>query len=486
MRQLSSLDATFLHLETPEQPMHVGALHVFELPTSMRGRFVVSLRKHIQARLPIMPALRRRLWWMPLNMVNPAWVDAEPDLTEHIVEVALPKARGRAPDQEQRALEALVGKLHPVLLDRDRPLWKFHVIEGLRPSSTGLRRVALYTQLHHAAVDGQAAVALANAMLDIGPKPRNIELRPTTRAKVFQLDMTQMLRGVVGGQALKVAQVIKQLPEAAKTLGGAARQAVAASSVATGAATGVKKPSNVSLAPRTPLNVRASQGRAYAAVSLPLAEVRSLAKAHEATVNDVVLYVVSSALRTHYLARQQLPRKSMVAAVPVSLRAKGDTRSDNQASIAVVSLGTHMASPARRLAHIKAASAQMKATMGGIKHILPTDFPSLGLPWLTQAATRVYGRVVDKLPHVANLVVSNVPGPAMPLYMAGARMVSNHPTSIVVHGMALNVTVQSYDQSMDVGLMADAKALPDVHELAQALVLALEDLRTLLRAGDPS
>ncbi|MBL0299779.1 MAG: hypothetical protein IPQ21_22325 [Betaproteobacteria bacterium] len=126
MQQLSGLDATFLYLETAQMPMHVGALHVFELPTGYPGRFVTALRKHIASRLPVAPALRRRLWWMPLNMANPAWVDAEPDLRRHIVEIA---AQGRRPP----ALEAEVSRLHSVLLDRERPLWKMHVFEGLAP-----------------------------------------------------------------------------------------------------------------------------------------------------------------------------------------------------------------------------------------------------------------------------------------------------------------------------------------------------------------
>jgi hypothetical protein len=170
-----------------------------------------------------------------------------------------------------------------------------------------------------------------------------------------------------------------------------------------------------------------------------------------------------------------------VAAVPISLRAKGDTSSDNQASMSLISLGTHIADPRRRLAHVKAATAAMKSTMGGLKSVLPTDFPSLGIPWLIEAATALYGRarVADRIPQVANLVISNVPGPPVPLYMAGARMLSNYPTSIVVHGMALNITVQSYDQSLDFGLIADSAAMPDVQDLAEAIRTAFDDMRAL-------
>ena len=124
--------------------------------------------------------------------------------------------------------------------------------------------------------------------------------------------------------------------------------------------------------------------------------------------------------------------------------------------------------------------------MGSIKSILPTDFPSLGVPWLMEAATALYGKakVADRIPQVANVVISNVPGPPLPLYMAGARMLTNYPTSIIVHGMALNITVQSYDRSLDFGLMADAAAMPDVRELADAIAIAFDDLRALPRPGD--
>ena len=475
MKQLSGLDATFLYLETPEMPMHVGALHVFELPAGYQGKFVTALRKHMQSRLPVAPVLRRKLWWMPLNLANPAWVDAEPDLRQHIVEIKLPKGSGVFD------LEAQVGALHPVLLDRRRPLWKMHVFEGLAPGANGRKRVALYTQLHHAAVDGQAAVALANAILDVSPAPRAIEVRPSRRQRTFRLEMAEMLRGVLGNQAQKVAQIVRNLPDTVGTLKNAAGSAVSASSLLTG------RPGNLTLAPRTGLNVSVSAGRAFATVTLSLPELKQLGRAFDATINDMVLMVCSGALRRYYGKRRTLPRKSMVAAVPISLREKGDTAADNQASMSLISLGTNISDPRKRLAHVRAASASMKTSMGSVKSILPTDFPSLGVPWLMEAASALYGKakVAERLPQVANLVISNVPGPSLPLYMAGARMITNYPASIVVHGMALNITVQSYDQSLDFGLMADAKAMPDVRELADAIAIAFDDLRALPRPGDP-
>lgn len=479
MKQLSGLDATFLYLETPEMPMHVGALHLLELPPGFKGRFVTALRQHMASRLPVAPALRRRPWWMPLNLAAPAWVDAEPDMKAHVVEIRLPKVDGRAAGMAE--VQSEVGRLHSVLLDRSRPLWKFHVFEGLAPGPGGVRRVAVYSQLHHAAVDGQAAVALANAILDTGPVPRRIEGRPSGRKRVFELEMVEMLRGVIGSQAQKVAHIVRELPSTVGTLKDAATHVLAGTELFGGK--GLK---NLALAPRTPLNVSVTRGRSFAAVSLPLPELRALGRAHGATLNDMVLMLCSSALRRWLGARRELPRQSMVAAVPISLREKGDTSSDNQASMSLVSLGTHIADPARRLAHVMAATAAMKETMGSLKSVLPTDFPSLGVPWLLEAATSLYGKakVADRLPPLANVVISNVPGPPITLYMAGARMLTNYPTSIVVHGVALNITVQSYDQSMDFGLMADAAAAPDLQALADAIRVALDDLRGLPRPGD--
>lgn len=479
MLQLSGLDASFLYLESPEMPMHVGALHIFELPAGYRGRFVKHLRQLMADRLPLMPALRRRLWWMPLNLANPAWVDAAPDLEHHVVEVKLPASARKGNGLAE--LQAAVGELHAQLLDRSRPLWRFHVLEGLGRSADGHKRVGLYSQVHHAAVDGQAAVALANILFDLTPEPRAIETRPSKRTKVFRHDMAEMLRGALASEALQVGQIIRELPGTVTSLTRAAGAVISNTSLLGRAKSG-HKVSNLALAPRTLLNVSVGPGRAFASLSLPLADMKALAKAHECTLNDVVLMLCAGGLRRYFTSHHlTIPRKPMIAAVPISLRAAGDTSSDNQASLSFISLGTHLADPLRRLAHIRAASASMKATMGSLKSVLPTDFPSIGVPWLMEAARSVYGRakVAEKIPPVATLAISNVPGPQVPLYLAGARMLTNYPTSIIVHGLALNVTVQSYDRHMDFGMMADAVAMPDVTQFADCVRLAYEEMQTL-------
>jgi WS/DGAT/MGAT family acyltransferase len=491
MKQLSGLDASFLYLETPEMPMHVGSLNLYELPASHRGSWLAALRRHVAARLPLMPVLRRKLARMPLNLAAPAWVDAEPDLDEHIVGVTLPAGSGLA------ELEMQVGLLHAQLLDRSRPLWKFFVFEGLAPGDAGQRRCAVYTQLHHAAVDGQAAVALAQALLDLGPRPRKVET-PPARARKGRLGAVEMLRGALAHQFEQVVDLVKALPStvgavsqiAARTAGEAVGDGVDSllarvRGTARQRATGV---SNLGLAPRTRLNATVSNERAFAAVTLPLAELNAARRRQGASLNDALLAICSGALRRWFADHGPLPRKSLVAAVPISLRSAGDATANTQASMSLISLGTHLADPAARLAHVKAASASMKATVGSMRSLLPTDFPSLGVPWLMEGLTSIYGRagLADRIPPLANVTISNVPGPTVPLWLAGAKLLADYPTSIVVHGVALNITVQSYHESLDIGIVACARAMPEVAEFAAHIETAFLELKSLPAAASPA
>jgi diacylglycerol O-acyltransferase / wax synthase len=496
MKQLPGLDASFLHLETAQMPMHVGALHNLELPAHYRGDFVADLRRHMAARLVLAPALCRKLVKMPLNLSNPVWVDAEPDLDEHIVGITLPPGSGQA------ELERQVGLLHPVLLDRSRPLEKFRVFLGLAEGPGPTKRFGLYSQLHHAAVDGQAAVALGQAILDLSPAGREVEQRGHGKVK-REFGMADMLRGALGNQLGLVMDAVKAIPGTVGVLSQMASQkvgdmaggtaggtvsAVVSRFTGQGAAARGKSVSNLALAPRTRLNTTVSELRAFASISLPLARVNAARRRHKASLNDAVLMICSGALRRHFLKHGPLPRKSMVAGVPISTRAKGDTASNNQATMTVVQLGTHIADPAKRLAHVLAATASMKANIGAMKSLMPTDFPTFGVPWLMQGLGALYAkaRVADRLPAIANVTISNVPGPTVPLYIAGARMLTNYPTSIVVHGVALNITVQTYDESLEFGLIACGRAMPEVAELAHHHVQAAFDEFEALPAVEPA
>jgi WS/DGAT/MGAT family acyltransferase len=347
----------------------------------------------------------------------------------------------------------------------------------------------MYTQVHHAAVDGQAAVALGQAILDLTPvAPRAAARRGSAKSSEWAvpggarrpLGATGMLRAALANQFGLVVDAVKAIPATVGTL----------SQLAVGAMPkkGVKRSGNLGLAPRTRLNVTVSARRAFASISLPLAQLNSVRRRHHASLNDAVLMICSGALRRYFLRHGPLPRKSLVAGVPISTRAKGDTRSNNQATMTVVSLGTHIGDPKKRLAYVLAATAAMKNSMGHMKSLMPSDFPSLGVPWLMEGLGALYAKakVADRLPVIANVTISNVPGPTVPLYMAGAKMLTNYPTSIVVHGIALNITVQTYNESLEFGLMSCGDAMPDVAELALHVQEAFEEFQALPASAAPA
>src|SRR5207248_3065155 len=182
-----------------------GGLNVFELPAGYKGSFVADLRRHLASRLALAPPMRQKLAWLPFNLANPVWIDAMPDFDEHVAAIKLPRGSG------MEELHAKIGELHPQLLARDRPLWKFHVFEGLAPGPNKTKRVALYTKVHHAAVDGQAAVALAAAIFDVSPVPRDVERQPQPDRKL-QIGMAEMLSGVFANQLQQYGNIVKSLP----------------------------------------------------------------------------------------------------------------------------------------------------------------------------------------------------------------------------------------------------------------------------------
>jgi WS/DGAT/MGAT family acyltransferase len=454
LRPLSGLDALFLHLETPATPMHVGALHRLRLPKNYRGDFVTDVKHHVARRLALSPVFTRQLATMPLGFANPVWIRTDRvDLDRHIHRVRLPRPG------TQRQLEAAVARLHGQCMPRDRPLWAFHVIEGLAGGELGF-----YSKVHHATLDGAAGVALAQALLDVTRRPRKVDgvaLRPGEQPSLGDLIGTAVKTS--GSQGLRI---LKQLP----ALG------TAVAKLARGGAAGFGR--NLALGPRTVLNGQIDGARRFATASLPLARVKDVAAMHDATINEVVLAAIGGALRRYLATHGGVPRKSLIAAVPVSLRDAGNVEATTLATMTLTSLATDVADPADRLAQVRAASRAAKAVTKQLKGVFPTDFPSLGVPWLLSTAAALYGRLglANRIPPIANLVVSNVPGPSMPLYLAGAKLASYWPLSIVEHGVGLNITLQSYAGSLDFGLIAARAAVPDPHRLAQGLLDAFAEL----------
>jgi WS/DGAT/MGAT family acyltransferase len=482
MEHLSGLDAAFLHLETPETPMHVGGLHLFEMPTGYDGDFYEDVKAHVARRMHLAPVFTRKLAPMPFELANPVWIDdADIDLDYHLRRIVLSRPGSLA------QLETYVGRLHSTLMDRSRPLWEFYVIDGLKDG-----RVGFYSKVHHAAVDGQAGVALANAILDLGAVPREVKPGAKKNGK-YQLGVAELVGAALSNQLMQYAKLIKLLPGVARTVTQAATQAAGRAiaarrqSKAQGEGKGGKPAAakkagrNWQIGPRTALNVAITNQRAFATASIPFAEIRALGKSFEASVNDVVLALCSGALRRYLENAGGVPAKPLIAAVPVSLRQEGDASLNNQATMTLVNLNTHLADPMQRVAAIRRAAGAMKAQMSGVKGVIPTDFPSLGAPWLLSGLASLYGRsrLADRLPPLANVVISNVPGPQFPLYLAGGKMTTYYPVSIVIHGIALNITVQSYNGSLDFGFIACRRAVPDVRELAGHILEAHAELGRL-------
>lgn len=466
LRSLSGLDAGFLYLENAGTPMHVGSVMLIELPKPRAGKpydFQARLIRHLQERLPQAPALRRVLKETPLDLAHPMWVEVDQiNLNRHVLKRTLAGKGGL------NKLQALTGKLHAALLDRKLPMWQFVVIENVEPGV-----IALYSKIHHALLDGQGGVALAKVLLDAeakapGKARRKSAEEPAVPARLRKRDVGKTaLRSTVN----QFAQLLRALPGTLKLAG----EMASPEKIKT-------LRDSILIAPRTAFNRQISNTRSFASVSVPIESVKRAARGFDVSLNDVVMAMCSGALREMLAGVKQLPRQSLVAAMPVSLRESGNTDSNNQVSMVQCSLATDIADPVKRLLAIRASTAQIKGRVAAFKNMIPTDFPGLAAPIWASGLSRIWasGRLAEKLPSLANVVISNVPGPPMPLYLAGAKLRHYYPVSIVAHGLALNITVQSYAGFLEFGITAcgDTVRKPDL--LAAALPRALHELNELL------
>jgi diacylglycerol O-acyltransferase len=458
MKALSGLDGTFLHLETPETPMHVGSLHLFDLPSAYRGDFHADVKRQMKIRVHLAPVFTRKLAPMPLQIANPVWVEEDKvDLDYHVQRVTLPSPGTQA------QLEDCAGRLHSELLDRSRPLWRLAVIDGLQ---TG--QAAYYIKVHHAVLDGQAGVLLATALFDVTTKARRGARGAGAHAD--HPGMAELAAAALKHDVGQYIKLLRHLPDVVKTLAGLLRAAPDQTRGQLG--------QNFSFGPKTSLNVPITGGRGFAALSIPLDTLKQLAAAHEAKLNDIVLALCGGALRRYLAQHGGIPKKPLIASMPISLREPGNTEYTTQATLSLVNLNTHIADPVKRLHAIRDAAGAVKALAQRVKGVIPTDFPSIGLPWVLHALASLYGRsgIAGAMPPIANVVISNVPGPQVPLYVAGARMATYWPLSIVEHGLGLNITVMSYAGAMGFGFTTARSAVPNARELSAALLEALDEL----------
>ena len=480
---LSGVDGAFLNLETAATPMHVGSLHLFETPAGFKGDFFASVRHMMASRM--VPVLRRRLAGLPLQLANPVWLQGEIDLDQHIRRVRLPKPGTWA------QLEAVVADLHAELLDRSRPLWMLYVLEGL---GSGDR--AYYFKIHHAMLDGQAGVALAGALFDTSP-----DVVPARKRKAQPVAAdTKPAAGKPGTLALaavafrhdaaQYVKLVRELPAALRTVaaivGNSVGNSVKSSAGGVRGKAGSEQAADlgelrrsVSFGPRTAFNVAITPARGFATATVPRDQLKAIAAANAATVNDVVLALCSGALRRYLKRSGAIPRKSLIASMPISLREQGNTEMRTQATLSLVSLATNVADPVKRLRAIRDSAGATKAVARSARSVIPTDIPLIGVPWLLGALASLYGRsrVFDTLPILANVLISNVPGPAVPLYVDGLRMTGYWPLSIVEHGVGLNITLMSYAGKLCLGFVVARCAVPDARHLAEDFLDAFEELR---------
>jgi diacylglycerol O-acyltransferase / wax synthase len=463
-RGLSGLDASFLYLETAEQPMHVASMCLYDVPPKLKRGFAKSVKEHIAKRMHLAPLFSNVLAYAPYDLGHPHWEPADDiDLDYHIQRITIAKPG------TMHQLEAAVAKEHSTLMDRGRPLWQFTIFDGLQDG-----RIAFYGKVHHAALDGKGGVVLANAVLDLTDVPREVP-PPQPRAVVPKTDLKigEMIGAAFSNTLAQYAKIVKSIP----TVAGAVAQA---------AAPMVKKAASerslpVDFAPRTPFNVNISTQRMFSTASLSFDAVRAAAKTLGGSLNDGVLFVCSSALRSYLKQHNELPKKTLVAAMPVSLREESNKELNNQASMVLAELGTHHGDAKKRWQAILASTHKVKESLKSLKSVLPTDYPGLLAPLLVSRLNQTVAstKLLEKLPPVANLVISNVPGPQVPLYLSGARMMTFYPVSIVVHSIALNITVQTYCGSIYFGVIACKKAVPDLHKLTDAMNSAFDELVAL-------
>jgi diacylglycerol O-acyltransferase / wax synthase len=501
--KLSSMDAAFLYFETPEMPMHVGSLSMFQLPEGYSGDFFEDFKAQIIDRLADAPMLKLKLSRTVLDFDHPSWVEDEQfDINRHIFRGSL------AAPADMDSLRRIVGWMHAKLLNRARPLWEFYLFENMPGNQVGL-----YVKIHHALIDGGAGMALTKIIYDVvpNPEPRVREAvakpeeaaRPAAPAGLVETASSAMESYLRFWQAPFKPDAAGgfSLPRSGKTDVGSmlmdhiagqvemgVKFAAALPAMAGAAAKSLPQLADVSklaelrnlVSPKTPLNKSISSERAFATITLPLSRVKAVGKAAGGSINDAVLAISAGMLRRYLLETNSLPPRPLTAGVPISLREEGNANANNQVFAMLCPIATDIADPKQRLATIIGESSKSKAMVSPFKDFVPlmSNASTLGLPMAAQVLALLYSRsgLSDVLPPATNVCISNVPGPRMSLYAAGAELLHLYPVSIVTHGMALNITVQSYRDQLEFGLIAGANILPDVQRLAGMMADELDVL----------
>jgi len=479
MKQLTGLDATFLFMETATQFGHVSSLSVFERPDPGYEP-LAAWRGQLERRLHLLEPLRRKLRDVPLGLDHPYWIDdPDFDLDFHVRHTAV------APPGDDHQLGELVARIVARPLDRARPLWESYVIEGLPDD-----RFAVLTKVHHATVDGASGVELLTLMLD--HDPAGDELAPADEMwapEPVPTDGEMILRGL-GGLVRKPGRAVLLSARTARELGRATRNpalVAAANQVRSGLRGPVGTVLNIGrdrgpdvdavgplpslTPPRTPFNATISAHRRFAFRSVPLQTIKDTKAKLGATVNDVVMAVCAGGLRTWLAHHDALPASPLVAMVPVSVRTGDEAdRWTNRVSAIFASLPVHEADPLERVRKVHEGMVDAKGLFDAVPAESLTDFSQFPPPAVFALAMRTATRLTGRYGMPVNLVISNVPGPREPLYAAGAELLHYYPVSTIVDGQGLNVTVQSYLDTLDFGLVSCRELVPDLWDLVDAMV----------------
>ena len=469
MRQLTGLDDAFLALEGPTTPLHVTSLVVLDGASLPDGFGYERVRDLVAARTAGIPQFREVLQLVPLGLDHPYWrVDDHFDVEFHVRHSAVP-----APGDD-RSLAEVVARLHSRPLDRARPLWEMYVIDGLAGGDVGI-----LTKMHHAAIDGVAGIELATVLLDTAPDGHLHREPAPALAGERQPGMPMMLaRGARG--------VFRVPQRTARSLAASARQLPAVGNLASLALPSplrrrvrgdgglVDGPSLQ--APPTPFNRPLTAHRRVAWTVLDLDRVKAVKNARGTTVNDVVMAITAGALRQHLLDVDALPTRPLQAMVPISVRSDDDD-GGNRVTAMVGLVPTHLEDPLERLDWVH---GQMRVAKDNdaLPASMLMDVTAIAPPALAARAARVATRLrwADQLRLPFNLVVSNVPGPPVPLYVAGARMKHMIPVSAIHDGLGLNVTIISHEGDVDVGLVSDREQVDDLWAVAAMFDAALDEL----------
>jgi diacylglycerol O-acyltransferase / wax synthase len=457
--RLSPLDASFVYFEAPETPMHVGSVALFEEPPD--GFDYDRLVALIADRIAFVPRYRQRIQPVLGRLARPVWVDdTDFDLTYHVRRSALPR-----PGRDDQ-LRELVARVMSRPLDRERPLWEMYLVEGLAGG-----RFAVLSKTHHAVVDGVTAVDIGEVILDDSPQPR--ESGPDQWQPQPGPSRVDLVVGALTETVKRPGTVLEQLQSglagiehsaqrALDNLGGLAATARAA----------------VRAAPASPLNVNIGSQRRYATVDVSLDHFRKIRDAHGGTVNDVVLTTLAGALRVWLLTRGEAirPGSTVRALVPVSVGATADGPAPavgSRVASYLVDLPVGEANPVVRLqrvsyamrAHSDTGQAVGARALAELAGFAPATLHSLGARVAADLSRRLF-----------NLIITNVPGPQVPMYAAGARLLASYPVVPLARGQAVSVGVTSYDGAAHFGLNADWDAMPDLDVLAQCISDALDEL----------